>query len=107
MREQVARDYDTLRRQAQLPDGQPIGSLAATLRGYRLTAYTPDDAAVAVLTQSGDGHGRLLLVAADVRMSWSGSDWALQAPPGGSFDPVVSAVTAEQADAFQPFHPGR
>ncbi|MEU7802647.1 hypothetical protein AB0B10_25645 [Micromonospora arborensis] len=105
MRSRVAQDYDQLRANAGVRYGQPVGHLAAALRGYRLTDYTPQEVSLQILTEGRDGDGEPVLAASTVRLQWTGSDWALLAPPGGDFNSVVSS--AGDATGFHPFTPGR
>jgi len=104
LRSRVAQEYEDLRELSSVRYGQPVGDLQATLRGYRIHAYTSTEATVELLTASNGDTGRVIFAASTVRMSWTGSDWVLIAPAGGSFDSVVS--TAVDASGFDPF-PGR
>ncbi|MFD6608661.1 hypothetical protein ACFWD1_07205 [Micromonospora chalcea] len=103
MRVQVAQAYDELR--AQL-DGQPLGRLNAILRGYRIVSYRDDEAAVRLLTEAPGANGVPLLVVAEVRVRWTGSDWALLAPAGGTFEQTVMAASDADAATFLPFGVG-
>lgn len=105
MRARVSQEYDDLRGQEQAGYGGPVGELHTALRGYRITAYTPGEASVELLTESATDTDRRVLAASAVRMSWTGSDWALIAPPGGSFDGSVWLVT--DASGFTVFPGGR
>lgn len=105
MQARVSQEYDDLRGQAQAGYGGPVGELPTTLRGYRVNAFTPGEASVELLTEtSGEGE-QVILAASSVRLSWTGSDWALIAPPGGSFDSSVALVT--DASRFVDFPGGR
>ncbi|MGW5083052.1 hypothetical protein [Micromonospora echinospora] len=103
MRVQVAQAYDELR--AQL-DGQPLGRLNAILRGYRIVSYRDDEAAVRLLTEAPGANGVPLLVVAEVRVRWTGSDWALLAPAGGTFEQTVMAASDADTATFIPFAVG-
>ncbi|MFI7026295.1 hypothetical protein ACIBMZ_26625 [Micromonospora sp. NPDC049900] len=105
MRARVAQEYDELRGPARARYGGPVGDLHAALRGYRITAYEPGEAAVELLTESATDAGRRVLAASAVRVSWTGSDWALIAPAGGSFDGSVWLVT--DVSGFTVFPGGR
>ncbi|WP_328384349.1 hypothetical protein OHQ88_34370 (plasmid) [Micromonospora zamorensis] len=105
MRSRVAQDYDQLRANADVPYGQPVGHLAAALRGYRFTAYTAHEASLQILTEGRDGDGKSVLAASAVRLQWTGSDWSLVAPPGGDFNAAVSL--AGDATGFHLFTTGR
>lgn len=107
MRVQVTQAYDDLRGPAQVAYGQPVGSLYATLRGYRLTSYMNEQATVRLLTEAVDTRGTPARASTEVQMRWTGSDWALVAPTGGTFDHVVAAATDADAATFHPFDPGR
>ncbi|WP_327652042.1 hypothetical protein [Micromonospora aurantiaca] len=103
MRVQVAQAYDELH--AQL-GGQPLGPLDAALRGYRIVSYRDDDAAVRLLTEAPGANGVPLLVVAEVRVRWTGSDWALLAPAGGTFEQTVMAASDADTATFIPFTVG-
>jgi hypothetical protein len=107
MREQVAQTYTQLRDTAQVPDGQPVGRLSGALRGFRVDSYTPTEAVLVVLTEATDSTATTRLAATQVRMRWTGGDWAMVAPAGGTWDDAVLIVTAEQATAFTAFGRGR
>ncbi|MBQ1028966.1 hypothetical protein KBX26_02950 [Micromonospora sp. C97] len=107
MRVQVAQAYDELRRQTGVADGQPAGRLNATLLGYRIVSYTDDEAVLRLLTEAPDGSGSSLMVSTEVRMRWAGSDWALLAPAGGTFDQAVTVVLDPYTAMFLPFSAGR
>jgi hypothetical protein len=105
LRERVAREYDELRGQAGMAYGQPVGRLYAILRGYQLISYDPAAVTLQVLTEVDAGQPAPLLTASQVQLSWTGTDWALVAPPGGSFDTVVTTV-ADPA-GFESLTPNR
>lgn len=107
MRAQVGRDYEDLRSTAGVAYGQPVGRLSAALRGFQVSDYSPQETGLRVLTESAGADGAAVLVGCIVRMRWTGSDWALVAPPGGTFNSVVAVVTPADADGFRPFSEGR
>ncbi|GGM24049.1 hypothetical protein ACFFX1_10210 [Dactylosporangium sucinum] len=107
LRVRVAQDYDNLRGVAGVAYGQPLGRLYTTLRGYRITSYIADEATLGLLTEAGDGRSGTVLAASQVRMRWTGSDWALVAPAGGSFDADVTRATQQDIEQFVPFTAGR
>lgn len=106
MRVQAAQAYDELRDQAGVPDGQPIGRLSATLRGYRILSYTDDEAVLRLLTEALDASGAPLMVSTEVRVRWTGSDWVLLVPAGGTFDQAVTAASDPDIATFLPFVAG-
>jgi hypothetical protein len=77
------------------------------LRGFRVDSYTLDEAVLSVLTEAVDATGARRYAAAEVRMRWMGTDWALVAPDGGTWDSAVLIVTPEQAATFTIFPAGR
>jgi hypothetical protein len=103
MRESVSRDYTQLREQAGIAEGQPLGPLAAVLRGYLVDRYSPQAAHLRVLTEAYDDAGRPVQAVTRLQMVWTGTDWALQAPPGGSYHESVTAATAGDVAAVRPF----
>ncbi|MEU8284155.1 hypothetical protein AB0C01_07430 [Micromonospora sp. NPDC048905] len=106
MRVQIRQAYDELRGQTGVADGQPLGRLTATLLGYRIVNYTQDEVVLRLLTEAPDGSGRSLMVSTEVRMRWTGSDWALLAPAGGTFDQAVTVVLDPYTAMFLPFNAG-
>ncbi|MEU1398396.1 hypothetical protein ABZ403_20360 [Micromonospora zamorensis] len=106
MRVQVAQAYDELRDQAGVLDGQPIGRLYATLRGYRILSYTDDEALLRLLIEAPDASGAPLMASTEVRVRWTGSDWVLLAPAGGTFDQAVTVASDLDIAAFLPFVAG-
>ncbi|MEW2385747.1 hypothetical protein AB0873_27160, partial [Micromonospora sp. NPDC047707] len=94
---------DELRDQAGVADGRPIGRLHATLRGYRILSYTDDEAFLRLLTEAPDASGSPLTVSTEVRVRWTGSDWALLAPANGTFDQAVAAASDPDIATFLPF----
>ncbi len=92
--------------QAGVALGQPVGRLYATLRGYRILSYTDDEAVLRLLTEAPGPSGSPLTVSTEVRMRWTGSDWALLAPAGGTFDQAVTAASDPDIAMFLPFTAG-
>ncbi|WP_444950994.1 hypothetical protein [Micromonospora ureilytica] len=106
MRVQVAQAYDELRRQTGVADGQPAGRLNATLLGYRIVSYTDEEVVLRLLTEAPSDSGSSLMVSTEVRVRWTGSDWALLAPAGGTFDRAVTVVLDPYTAMFLPFSTG-
>jgi len=107
MREMTAQAYAEMRQQAGVADGQPLGRLAATLRGYQVLSYRDDAAVLRLLIESAGPTGDLLEASTQVQMVWTGTDWALTAPGNGRFDEAVSVASPSEVAAFRPFNPGR
>ncbi|MEU8315018.1 hypothetical protein [Micromonospora sp. NPDC049033] len=106
MRVQVAQAYDELRGPVGVAYGQPIGRLYATLRGYRILSYTGDEVNLRLLTEAPDASGAPVVASTELRLRWSGADWALVAPVGGTFDQVVTAASPAEVATFLPFIAG-
>ena len=81
--------------------------LPAALAGVRMAAYSDAAASIDLLTVAVDASGTARFVATPVDLAWTGSDWALVAPPAGRWDGVIAAVTPAQAAAYPPLAPGR
>jgi hypothetical protein len=105
MRAAVEADYQTLG--GDPTSGGPVGALPAALAGVRVTAFTDTAARIDLLTVAVDATGTARFAATPVDLSWSGTDWALVAPPDGRWDSLVQPVTATQAAAYPPLSPGR
>jgi hypothetical protein len=106
MRAQVGEAYQGLIDQASAPYGQPVGKLDATLRGYQLLGYSDAEAHLRILTEA-PHNGTTVLASTEVRLQWTGRDWALVAPTGGTFESAVAAATEQEAADFLPFTAGR
>jgi hypothetical protein len=100
MANNVEADYRQLCDAAQVPYGRPVGNLTATLRGVRIDSYRDTDADLAVLTSDVDSTGAPVLAVATVHMQWSGGDWKLVAPLGGTWTGSVRAATPSEAATF-------
>ncbi|SCF29440.1 hypothetical protein GA0074696_4164 [Micromonospora purpureochromogenes] len=106
MRVQVAQAYDELRAPSGVAYGQPIGHLYATLRGYRILSYTDDEVTLFLLTEAPDVSGTPVAASTELRLRWTGADWALVAPAGGTFDQAVTAASPAEVTTFLPFIAG-
>lgn len=106
MRAQVGEEYQDLIDQAGVPYGQPVGKLDASLRGYRLLGYGDAEAHLQILTEV-PHNGDPVLASTEVRMRWTGRDWALVAPTGGTFESAVAPANEQDAAGFLPFTAGR
>lgn len=63
--------------------GGPAGTATAAVLAFRLTAWTPQSAAVTVASQAMEGAPGEVTVTLQVR--WLSGDWRLVAPAGGNF----------------------
>ncbi|MEU3455388.1 hypothetical protein ABZ671_17585 [Micromonospora sp. NPDC006766] len=106
LRVQVAQAYDELRLQAGVTYGQPIGTLYETLRGYRILSYTEAEVTLCLLTEAPGASGAPVMVSTEIHLRWTGEDWALLAPTGGTFDQAVTAASAADIATFLPFTAG-
>jgi hypothetical protein len=89
-----------------------VGSLTSTPAGARLAAFTPSAATVELLTVADDSTGTARFAATSVTMVWTGGnpggggsaggDWALDAPPQGRWDGLVTPVPAGQITQYPP-----
>ena len=104
MRAVVAEDYRQL---AGDTATGPVGQLSATLAGAALASYTDQAAQLDLLTAAVDATGTARYAATSIAMAWTGTDWALVAPPQGRWDTSVRPVTAQQATAYPPLTQGR
>ncbi len=88
----LADEYEQARAQLALPYGEPAGRLYATARGYQVGQDSPTTATVRLLIE-GPGTSGSVLVALTLHTQWVGGDWALLAPPGGTWDTSAAVVT--------------
>jgi hypothetical protein len=100
LKDQVDSAYETLRDQAGVAYGQPVGHIYATLRGFRIEQYSDVDVWLRLLSEGPDGSGGSVLAAMLLQMRWTGTDWALVAPVGGTFDSSASLVTTTGSYTF-------
>lgn len=107
LREQVDEQYRQLCATAGVELGQPVGSLSATLRGYRIDLYSDTNVLVRVMTEADRPGTAPLYAAAVVQLAWTNDDWALVAPAGGVWDQSITQVAAENVGTYNPFTSGR
>jgi hypothetical protein len=106
MRAHVLAQYKALVALDQVVYGQPVGRLYATLHGYLVDQYTPTTAALRILTQTTADDGTPVYACAPVRMQWTGTDWSLVAPAGGTWQQTITVIDPVQAATFTPFPEG-
>jgi hypothetical protein len=97
-------DYETAREQVQVPYGEPLGRIYASIGGVRIDAYGPQAASLRLLIEAPGSDGSLARAATVVQVSWSGTDWQLIAPPSGDWARVRVLISATAG--FTPL-PGR
>jgi hypothetical protein len=102
----VQRDYETARERLQVPYGEPLGRIYASIRGVRVDAYSPKAASLRLLIEAPGGDGGIARAATVVQVWWSGVDWQLIAPPRGDWSTVRVLVSADLAVGYTPL-PGR
>ena len=106
MRAYVAADYQQTATAAGITFGQPLGDLRARFTAVRVDAYTDAACDLVVLTATTDSTGAARYAATTVHMRWTGTDWALIAPPDGRWDSQVHLTEAAQTGGYLPL-PGR
>jgi hypothetical protein len=102
----VNQDYETARERLQVPYGEPLGRIYASIGGVRVDAYSPQAASLRVLIEAPGGDGGIARAATVVQVSWSGTDWQLIAPPRGDWSTVRVLISADLAAGYTPL-PGR
>ena len=98
--------YQAGRDRLQVPDGEPLGRIYASIQGVRIDAYTEQAASLRVLIEAPGADGNPARAATVVQVSWSGSDWQLIAPPQGDWATVRVLVSPATAAGYTPL-PGR
>lgn len=98
----VRLDYETARERLQLPYGEPLGRIYASIGGVRIDAYSARAASLRVLIEAPGGDGGLARAATMVQVSWSGTDWQLIAPPRGDWASVRVLVPVSAASGYTP-----
>jgi hypothetical protein len=86
-------EYEQARADLGLPYGQPAGRLYSTARGYRVDVSSPTSASVRLLIEGPGKYGATVLVELRLETRWLGADWALVAPPSGTWEAVTAVVT--------------
>lgn len=102
----VNQDYAAGREQLQVPHGDPLAPIYASIAGVRIDAYSPQAASLRLLIEAPDGDGGVARAATVVQVSWSGSDWHLIAPPQGDWSTVRALVGPSVVRGYTPL-PGR
>lgn len=92
----VHHGYDLLLHSYPVPYGQPASALHFTVEGFRVEAFTVDEATVRLLLDV-PAQQESLLGATTVQMRWHHGDWALVAPPDGVF---AATVLVEDTTGF-------
>ncbi|WP_229706578.1 hypothetical protein [Micromonospora sonchi] len=88
----VARGYAVAREQLQVPYGDSLTPIYASIVGIRVDTYHPHAASMRLLIEAPDGEGSVARAATVVQVSWSGADWHLVAPPQGDWSTVRTLV---------------
>jgi hypothetical protein len=97
----VAAGYEAARQRLRLPWGQPLEPITATVAGVRVQNYTPQGCDLQLLIEAPDGAGTARAVTL-VRLSWTGGDWRLVAPPMGDWATARSTASTHAAAGFTP-----
>lgn len=97
--------YQQARAAQQVADGDSLGMVTAAQVAYRVTAYTPDTAAVTVVTAFPGQAGGVGYAATALHLAWAPGGWKIIAPPGGNWAPLVTAVTSLASYAVFPGAP--
>jgi hypothetical protein len=69
---------------------QPPAAEAA----FRFTAYSQNAAGIDLITAGVASDGTAVLAVTRLRVLWRHGDWRLEAPPGGDWATVSSAITS-------------
>jgi hypothetical protein len=87
MRLLVAEQYEQLRTEYHVPEGEPIPTADARVLGFRISTYDADArrAWVDVILSSAELGSSSRVVAFDVALRWAGGDWRVIAPPDGDW----------------------
>jgi len=93
--------YEQTREARQVPYGQPLCPIYASVRGYRLDSYADAAATVRLLIEA-PGEGGPRMAAALVALAWLGGDWQLVAPPRGDWATVRTILPSSAAANFTP-----
>ncbi|MBX7268945.1 hypothetical protein KIF24_24865 [Micromonospora sp. Llam7] len=102
----VAQDYAVAREQLQIPYGDPLAPIYASIAGVRIDSYHPQAVGLRLLIEAPDGDGGVARAATIVQVSWSGTDWQLIAPPRGDWSTVRALVGPAVVRGYTPL-PGR
>ncbi|NIL40675.1 hypothetical protein HCB17_05435 [Salinispora arenicola] len=102
----VTQDYAVAQEQLQIPYGDPLSPIYASIAGVRIDSYGPQAASLRLLIEAPDGNGGVARAATVVQVSWTGTDWSLIAPPRGDWSTVRALVGPAVVRSYTPL-PGR
>jgi hypothetical protein len=91
----LEQQYQQDRVQAGVPEGEAAGPVYVSLVGFRLDGFTPTAAVVHLLAQGPadiSSPGRYADYRVELR--WAAGDWWMLAPPGGSWDSLVTIAAS-------------
>lgn len=86
--------YEQLRNQSGVPDGEPIPNADARVAGYVVRSYSDTAATVEVVVDSPALRASARLISFVVSLSWSYGDWRVLAPPRGDWGSVATQLGA-------------
>ncbi|MFI7025136.1 hypothetical protein ACIBMZ_20705 [Micromonospora sp. NPDC049900] len=102
----VTRNYALAQEQLQIPYGDPLSPIYASIAGVRIDSYGPHAASMRLLIEAPDGSSGVARAATVVQVSWTGTDWSLIAPPRGDWSTVRALVGPAVTRSYTPL-PGR
>jgi hypothetical protein len=94
MRLAVRDKYERLRARAGVPDGEPVATGSARVRGYvvRTVDLTTGDATVDVVLTSADLDAQGRAVSFRVELRWQNDDWRVLAPVNGDWGTAATPL---------------
>lgn len=91
----LQQQYEQDRIRADVPDGEATGPVYVILAGFRIDGFTPAAAVVHLLAEGpADGSSGAGYADYRVELRWIDGDWWMLAPPGGSWDSLVTIATS-------------
>lgn len=74
--------------------GRPLGDVDVAEEAFRWVAYTPASAVIDLVSAGPGSQGTTVRASTRLQVLWDRTDWALVAPPGGSWPNSASQLSS-------------
>ncbi|MEW9534147.1 hypothetical protein [Microbispora sp. NPDC049125] len=99
--EQTRNQYEESRQEAGLSQGSPLGKAFVDEEAYRWESYTPDAAAVDIVSAGPDPRGTTVRATTRIQVVWHEADWRVVAPLDGDWSNMATEL--KSLDGYTPF----